>query len=370
MMRTRNMNAELIRVMACLIVIGVHCDLLTQDFDSSQILWRVMLGDGVTYFFIIMGFFLFRNKSFFLLLKDVILRIMLPGLVTMFLIRLFFPWIHNECGFLQCIIHPKFDYIEYAKSVLNWSSGGGDSGYLWYLFTYLQVVMLVPIMKLFCREDLNGNTYEKIRFYVIGINLFGMMLRDAMAFIRLPSSEPYGILTVPAMMTVAGYTIYARREQLKENRKVGWLFLGGAVVIELIRWRLQLLLSANDVSNTIYLMYNTSFAFIVTVCVTIFIMTLDIKSNQLKKVLTITGKKTFAIYLIHYPILCFLDARGFGDALINTLTGSSAMIGNFGELAYILIRIFVIFSVSLFITLIPGWGIYIFRTCVKRLYKA
>lgn len=38
---TRNTNAELIRVMACLIVIGVHCDLLTQSVDSSQILWRI-----------------------------------------------------------------------------------------------------------------------------------------------------------------------------------------------------------------------------------------------------------------------------------------------------------------------------------------
>lgn len=366
MMRTRDINVELIRVMACLIVIGVHCDLLTQDLDSSQILWRVILGDGVTYFFIIMGFFLFRNKPFFLLLKDILKRIMLPGLVVMLLIRLLSPWIHNECGFAQCITHLQFDYKEYVKSILNWSSGGGDSGYLWYLFTYLQIVMLVPIMKFFCREDLSGHSCEKVRFYVIGINLFGMILKDAAVFIRVPVSGPYRILTLPAMMTVAGYTIYAKREQLKGNRKVGWLFLGGAVTIELIRWRLQLILLADSMNNVNYLMYNTSFAFIVTACVVIFIMTLDIKQNWLKKILPITGKKTFAVYLIHYPILCFLDARGFGGALINTFTGSSAIIGNLGELAYILIRIFVIFSISLFISLIPDWGIYIFRSVRKE----
>ena len=364
-MRTRNTNAELIRVLACLIVIGVHCDLLTKDIDSSQILWRVMLGDGVTYFFIIMGFFLFRNKPFFLLLKDVLLRIMLPGFVTMLLIRLLFPWIHNECGLVQCITHLQFDYKEYVKAILNWSPGAYDSGYLWYLFTYLQIIMLVPIMKFFCREDLSGHGCEKIRFYVIGINLFGMILRDAMAFIWLPSSEPYEILTVPAMMAVTGYTIYARREQLKGNRKVGWLFFGVAAAIELIRWRLQFILLTDNVGNTYYLMWNTSFAFIVSVCVVIFIMTLDIKQNWVNKMLTIVGKKTFAVYLIHYPIQCFLDARGFGGALIDTFTGSSAMIGNFGELAYILIRIFVIFSISLFISFIPSWSIYIFRSMHK-----
>lgn len=288
----------------------------------------------------------------------------------MLLVRLFLPWIHNEGGFLQCITHPQFDYKEYVKSVLNWSPGGYDTAYLWYLFTYLQVVMLVPIMKFFCKEDLSGHTCEKVRFYVISINLIGMILRDAMEFIRVPTSEPYGLLTVPAMMAVTGYTIYARREQLKGNKKVRWLFGGMAVAIELIRWRLQIILLVNDLNNISYLMWHTSFAFIVSVCVVIFIMTLDLKQNWLNKVLTTVGKKTFAIYLIHYPIQRFLDTRGFGDVLINTFLGSSEMIENLGELAYILIRIFVIFSISLLISLIPDWSIYIFRSVRKEVNKA
>ncbi len=346
--KDRDVNAEMIRVMACLIVIGVHSDLLVSQVDDSQILWRVMLGGGVTYFFILMGFFLFRKKSFLSLMKRTVLKILLPGLVIMLLNRLLYPWIQNESGLAECLTHLQFDYKEYINAILHWSPGAYASEYLWYLFAYVQVVMLVPIMRLFCQEDSGENRYEKLRFYIIGIHLFGMILTDAMAFIRLPlSTEPYAVLTTPAMMAIAGYTLYRRRESIRGNRKIRWSFFGLAVVLEIIRWRLQIILLAGDLGNTNYLGWNTGFAFLVAVCVVIFILTLEIGEGWLKKTVLSIGKDTFVIYLVHYPIQCFLDTRGFGRFLQSACSEASGDMKLMGEWIFLLTRILVIFALSL-----------------------
>ena len=54
----RDAGIDLIRVVACLVVIGTHVDVMGTG-DSTKLFLRLLFADGVTLFFILSGFFRF-----------------------------------------------------------------------------------------------------------------------------------------------------------------------------------------------------------------------------------------------------------------------------------------------------------------------
>lgn len=364
--KVREANADFIRIMACLIVIGVHSNLLKDASDASQTLWRVLLGDGVTYFFIVMGFFVFKERPFMKTLKSVLLRVMVPAFITMLAVRWLLPWLDGQENLINCILHPAINWKEYIKAILNWSPGAGVTEYLWYVFTYMQVVLLVPVMKLVCRKNREGEKLELIRLYIIGFNLLGMILVDMMALVRIPfTAEPYKMLTIPAMYAIAGYSVYSHKDWLKNKRNIRWVAIAIALVIEILRWRLQIILLQKDAVNLNYLVWNTSFAFIVCMCVITAVLTIDFKNQKLCKVITFMGSRTFYVYLIHYPIQYYLDNRGFSDKLMQMLMDNSGYISDVKELMYIFIRVLGIFGLAMLFILATE----MILKCGKRLVK-
>ena len=72
--KSRDYNVELLRIAAALIVIGTHIkftDFTTKfgEVDKTKVLWDSFFGEGVTIFFLILGFFYFKNSCFDKLVK-------------------------------------------------------------------------------------------------------------------------------------------------------------------------------------------------------------------------------------------------------------------------------------------------------------
>ena len=64
----RNPSVELMRIIACLIVLACHCNLLLNVSEPHAFYRNFITGilcDGVTIFWMITGFFIFNNKSSF-----------------------------------------------------------------------------------------------------------------------------------------------------------------------------------------------------------------------------------------------------------------------------------------------------------------
>ncbi len=119
--KTRNCNVDLMRIIACCIVIGVHINIFkVTNIDNSRILYGILLGDGVTIFFAIMGFFLFKNKSFKILLQKTFFRIIIPFFATILASEILSPWIFNKTNFVNCItnIHINLDNI--IRIIFTW----------------------------------------------------------------------------------------------------------------------------------------------------------------------------------------------------------------------------------------------------------
>ena len=63
----RNPSVELMRIFACLVVVGVHTCLSAVSGDSvdkGRLFISCLLADGVAVFWIIMGFFLFGRSDY------------------------------------------------------------------------------------------------------------------------------------------------------------------------------------------------------------------------------------------------------------------------------------------------------------------
>lgn len=77
----RNPSIELSRLLACLIVIGVHTSLsatITEhSWDASRLFFNCLLADGVAIFFMITGAFLFNN-NYDKLLRKTFIHIIIP----------------------------------------------------------------------------------------------------------------------------------------------------------------------------------------------------------------------------------------------------------------------------------------------------
>lgn len=64
----RKASVELARLIACLLVIGVHLSLNTVvdgGYDVSRLFSACLVADGVAIFWLISGFFIFKYKKLF-----------------------------------------------------------------------------------------------------------------------------------------------------------------------------------------------------------------------------------------------------------------------------------------------------------------
>lgn len=354
-LENRDVNVDLIRVLACLIVIGVHVNNLgLPDVDKSKILWMVLLGDGVAFFFILMGFFLFQKSSFLTVLKKAVRGVFIPALALMAVSRVVYPFVSNEMGLWECILHPAFDVKEFLGSILNWTPGGYNCQHLWYVFSYMQIILLFPFLKPVC----DGNkSNSKIIFYLILVSVLGMLINDIQALVDLPIPfTPHFPIMIPAVYAVTGCYIYKYKAFLKQRPKIGFFSLGIAMTVECIRFCLQIKLFQKDLSDNYYLFWNTGMAYIVTSAVIIFILSLDLNGRVLHRIICFIGERTFGIYLVHYMMIPFLDCRGFGDWLAKLLGCDDGVIGNSNllqEIFYIGIRMAVIFGMAIAVSSIP-----------------
>lgn len=352
----RDVNVDLIRVLACLIVISVHVDNLgLPNADKSKILWMVLFGDGVAFFFMIMGFFLFKKSSFIAVLKRAIKSIFIPALILMGVSRILDPFIANQSGLVECILHPDFDWKEFLGCILNWTPGGYNCQHLWYVFSYIQVILLFPLLKPICSGDKKG---EKAILYVAGFSLVGLLLNDLQEFCTLPVPfAAYFPVMIPAVYAVTGYYIYQRREYWRANPKIGLGCLGVAVLVEGIRFILQVSLFQKDLARNYFLYWNTGAAYVVTVLVIVFFLRIRIPGKTLQEGICFVGQRTLGIYLVHYMMIPFLDNRGFGGWIAELIGCDRNALGNASfvqEILYIGIRLMVIFVMALLVSSIPA----------------
>ncbi|SFG12833.1 acyltransferase family protein [Oribacterium sp. WCC10] len=367
--KERDPGIDLVRVVACLLVIGTHVDVMGTG-DATKLFIRLLFSDGVALFFILSGFFFFR-KGFAETLKRSIRSIVIPGLVVMFLSYQFAPFIRTEQTFIYCLTHFSIGICNFLSDVFSWGGNIRESvaSHLWYIFTYLQLVLAYPLLKpLYTKVMIDGDQvdiYRRYRWFIIGFIFLNQIVMDLnmtglISFLPVYIA-PFMLYTAPAMLLMIGAEISWLKDYLSDskNRKIVLMVsLTVLIVVFAVRFMFQRLVFSLNQTQDFYLYWNCAFATVQSTAFIVLISCFDFHTGKVAGCIARVGRYTFWIYLVHYAIYYMIYYRKGPDwnfGFIDITSGYDTMMK---EIMHLLIRIPTVFvlslAVSFIITNIPG----------------
>lgn len=142
----RNHCIEYIRLIACLIVVACHVNfqlVSTADTAGLKTFYFCVFSDGVAIFWMITGCFLFQNSRLLPLIKRALTKVLLPTLLLFMLCLAISGW------------HLPVKYFDHT----------------WYVFVYLTVIILFPLLKPFA-GFLDRGKGRDLAFLCISLLLF------------------------------------------------------------------------------------------------------------------------------------------------------------------------------------------------------
>lgn len=351
--KKRDASIELIRIVACITVVLTHLSLNVFDQYHSQVDWsrlfeKCFFTDGVPLFYMIIGFFIANGRSYKKIWSNTFKKIILPVLFYIGFAQIFFMFIINRQSFGWCINNAitNLNIQGFIRTVITGDVVHINSlcAHLWYIISYIKIVIWIPILWLICKEDDNSKLARRM---VIGFGIISMIIADIQRFITLPIGiiNVFNIVDIDILYVLLGYELFVHKDKIKNNKKVclisGLLF----VLINVARYKIEM---QYMVLNNFYEITgresfvdwkNTALNLISAISMFMVIYSFDIKNEKLSKIINWIADKTFGIYLIHYLLLAKIDLYKFDK--IGTLLY---------ELIYLAAGVVIIFTTSLLIT--------------------
>lgn len=355
MKKSRDWTVELLRVIGCMIVIGVHTlpSVMVEEgqYSISRVFLSCVFGDGVTVFWLIMGFFLFSNYNYIKSLKAAFTKIFIPSVIFSILSFYFFDLISSGVSVSESINHPIGDYKKILLSTIALKAGVEHTSHLWYIFAYMLVIFISPVLQAFNEKLTSSKEYQN-RFLIL-VSIF--ILCNDISSNRALSFSHHGFnAAVPAsIILLYGSILYQKRECFESIR---WTIISviSFIIINIIRFSIQYTryIVGNSHNKTILYWY-TLIGIANGICLSIFAFSLrhTIKNEIVQNIIRKLGKYTFTIYLIHRVTIGFLSNKGYFIFLQNKLikNGYGNILTNS---AYSLIVILTVFTISLVVSFI------------------
>ena len=347
----RDPKVELMRIIACAIVIGTHTylpSIVNGSPDASRVFIACLLADGVAVFWLINGFFLFRDKSYARLIQHTARHILFPMLLISTFAFYFGDWLTKGETLQQSFAHTPEEYTALLRGVLSWSNAVPNMGHLWYLYVYVLLMLLFPVLRSFV-DYLNGDSNREKVF--LGVSAALMLFNDI-------SGNKFGTFShhtinacFPAAIEILwGHILYKYRERLKKYFiAIGF---GGFVVLNLLRMFIQIHNYQIDSSNTVILYWYTLMGLLCAVCIAIFCLSTGMKKEEKTKtnvMICFLASHTMNIYLFHIFVRNFIYRYGFQEILWHDVFNGRQKF--FFEISYSAVMIVAIFVISLAISI-------------------
>lgn len=365
----RDASIELIRIVACAIVVLLHLSLNVFDEHHAQVDWsrlfeKCFLSEGVPIFYLIFGFFLCNGRSYKKIWKSTLKRVVIPVIIFVIFAQIFFMFILNKQPLSWCFKNAfiNLNLQGICRTILTGDVVHINSlcAHLWYIISYLKIVLWVPVLWLICKED---NTPRLARRMIIGFGIFAMIIRDIQRFAVLPvigEIKAFQMVDLDILYVLLGYELFVHKDKIKNNKKLCILSGLAFIAINVIRYKIEM--NYMVLNNFFEITGRETFAdwrytalsFISATSLFMFLYSFDIKGEKISKIINWIADKTFGIYLIHYLLLAKIDLYKF-DA-----------IGNFiYELIYLVVGLVVIFTASLLIVCL----LRLIRDLIIKMFK-
>lgn len=196
-------------------------------------------------------------------------------------------------------------------------------GIFWYVFTYVQVILWVPLLSFICVNDRKAN---RCRYYVMLLAAVYIINSDISNIAVLTingDSYPatvYSIITPTLLYVLIGYETYVHRETIQRySGWLKWLGLLSFVCFNLLKYTLAVRDMRIDSKDSYFLDiytvngYFASYGLFITILCTK--LSEDTKTTQ---IIRHFGSKTLSIYLIHGCVFRKMNAVGIRSAVYSS----------------------------------------------------
>lgn len=375
--RDRDANVELLRLLACIMVIAGHARpfMVAQDGSimDAALMIQAFAAPAVGIFFLISGFFTPRSNSVLRTWKHCLTGIVVPALIFAFFTDLLTEWISGKAGFLESIAGTDVPHVisEIFFGTIAFDAGrlGMYMGHLWFIFSYILIMLWFPAIRVLLKHG-----SRKVILFFCMLSFYRLVMIDITYLVDVPFPVYLAtVMPVEVLCFVLGYVIYSDREKLRRKRHI--LPLAGILALALlaIMFILQHKLFSSLIPDTpdpidlnydrvYYLSWNSGCAVIASILISIFILSLPLRGEKLKRGLGFLGGLTFPVYLIHFPLVSKLNTSGFSPWLQDRLS----FLGGAGVIIYTGVLTVLLFAVSAALGLIFRTGFRYIRRRVCR----
>lgn len=92
---------------------------------------------------------MFDRGSYKSLVKKTVRNIVIPMALFSVLVFYLGNWLFQGTPLLESVHHSKEDYINVIISLIKWTNPVNYLGHLWYLYAYLMIVAIFPLLRAF-----------------------------------------------------------------------------------------------------------------------------------------------------------------------------------------------------------------------------
>lgn len=363
----KNHSIELVRIIACLLVIMAHSQLSVVEENaivSGRLAFSTLIADDVPLFLLVTGFFLFgRIKSdadiiptFPYKAKSFLSRVYIPTIVYI-LISIFYRYF-SSLGPNSTILDADWDYL--WRFIFRLAPGD----HLWYICTYMSFIFFFPMLAFVCQDNPQKN---KLRHTLLAVAIAGAVVGDIQYFFKMSMFELdkflWGYCTI---FLILGYelSLFIRKFNGRQKK----LFAIGAVVYLigfLTKYFLQdYMFTEYGYVNNRFRWLQTSLCFVTAtgMFTTVYALGTIIKANSIPaKIINYIGSCTFAIYLFH--MLVIGATRPWQRELIGKFDNAKTF---FDAAAYYISYALAVFGITLVVAIIFKYAI---EKPIERLFN-
>lgn len=346
----RDVSIELARILVCIFVIGVHACLPVFDdkgCDFNRVFISCLVADGVAVFWLIMGCFLFKSESYKTVLQKTLKSTIFPMFCFSVIVFYTIGWFAEGKTLMESVTYLKEDYVFIIDTLLTWENPVPYIGHLWYLYIYIMVIFIFPVLKSFV--DYLDLDIQRTKWFLFLSFLFFVM--NDISDNKLAGFSHHSInAVVPASIEIIwGHILYRNRDKFMKRQ----VFVPSIVLFFALNYFRTIVqykrYTLNQGNHILY--WYSGIGLICSVCLIVFCFQL---TNRIKegtgKVLNSIAIHTFNIYLVHPLVIAKLQNYGIQDKIYQSIVQINN--SSIGESSYTTIVVLVIFLISLGVSFI------------------
>lgn len=357
----KDINVELLRIIACLMVIVTHVRPMIISADlrvmDSVLLMQTLAAPAVGIFFLIAGFFAPRSSNFLRSWKKYLCSVLLPAILLAIATDYLEDWIQGNSGIIRSIMEGDLYWSlrNVFECLISLDAGpfGLYNAHLWYVFTYMLIMLFLPVMCVLARHA----DRRVLWFFAILVS-YRLIIVDIETLTgSLFRIYQTSILPPELAIFILGYLVYSGLAPYRGKRLTTMAAALSLAVIFSAMFIFQRQLytdmlaepsvdvAALNTSSPYFLTWVSGLSVLAAIALTILVLSLPLKGERLARILGFAGELTYPVYLVHFPILAKLITSGLQLKLYERFSASGA-----GELIYTVLMTIIVYVLSMLLS--------------------